>query len=388
MILEVVNSFIDRPGNIGIRTARILRELSSRAALDSCCIARGGTFRARGIRVIGMGPLGHVPRLLNALRIYLFPKFNHRIADIALFERFAATASRWFCRRKPSVAHVWEYAPALITRLKAEGIPVMLDVPIAPTAYAERLWLDGRCSHLMREPAQIELEKKAFALADLLLAPSSFVAEELERLGVPKKRIRVVPFGVDMPAPSEADPFSVHSAEGDGAASAIDWVMLGNVNLRKGVRELLAAFSDPVFARDRLHLCGRVSPDVRALLAEAGANVLTPGFVNPAEYLKRCDVFVMPSWMEGSSKAVFEAMAMGLPAIVSRSTGSVVRDGVDGFLVEAGDVDGLKGLMIRFREDPALIAEMGRSASARARSFSWERYAGTVADIYTEFLQR
>ena len=384
VILELVNSFLDRPGNIGIRTARVLRALQERSSDDVLCLARGGRVKGDGIRSVGMGPLGHLPRLLNAARIFLFPGFNHRALDIRLFEWFCASVLSVQKPLRVDVAHVWDYAPSLIQKLKSKGVPVILDVPIAPSAYAERLWREGRCSHLLRDPRQIALEQRAFRLADILLVPSQFVAEELEKIGISKEAIRVVQFGVDTLGELPSQSHDSLKQE-NGLCSGIHWVLLGNVNFRKGVQELLEAWSDPMFAGDTLHLCGRLNPVVRELLKQAGTNVHTPGFIKPTEYLKQCHVFVMPSWMEGSSKAVFEAMAMGLPAIVSRSTGSVVRHGVDGFIVEAGDVEELKAAMLRFKQDPSLLVTMGQNAFERAGAFTWKRYADAVIAVYDEF---
>jgi len=385
VILELVNSFLDRPGNIGIRTARVLTALAERNTEDVLSVSRGGRVHGRRIECVGMGLLGHLPRLLNAVRIFLAPGFNHRRWDIRLFSLYCKTVLAGKRGSPVSLAHVWEYAPELISGLKKKGIPVILDVPIAPSAYAERLWREGRYPYYRHDERQLSLEMLAFSLADVLLVPSEFVAEELERIGIERHRVRVVHFGVDMPMPrnrsEQPSPIDASIQQ-----AGIHWVLLGNVNFRKGVAELLAAWQDPVFAGDTLHLCGRLNPEVSGLIKNAGTNVLTPGFVVPADYLAHCHVFVMPSWMEGSSKAVFEAMAMGLPAIVTRSTGSVVRHGIDGFVVDAGDVEALKAAMLRFKADPELVAEMGASAADRARSFPWERYAESVLKVYDEFL--
>lgn len=387
MIVELVNSFLDRPGNIGIRTARILDELGRRSGEEVLCISRGGHVDRDGIHCIGMGPLGHISRLLNAARIYLAPSYNHRALDTVLYSGFAATALTVLRPESLSLAHLWEYAPSLIRWLKRKGIPVVLDVPIAPAAYVARLQKEGRYLHGRIFAEQDRMEREAFALADLLVVPSEFVMEELERIGVARARMRLVPFGVDFP-PLHARGGSLVADGSSGTSNGIEWVMLGNVNYRKGVAELLNAFSDPVFASDRLHLCGRVNPEVKGLLDIAGPNIITPGFVSPSEYLKRCHVFVMPSWMEGSSKAVFEAMAMGLPCIVSKSTGSVVRDGLDGYIIDAGDVNALKSAMLRFKQVPQQIRSMGKNARQRASEFSWDRYADRVVDMYCEVLGR
>lgn len=385
MIFELVNSFLDRPGNVGIRAARILKALADRNTEDVLCISRGGRVSESRIECVGMGLLSHFPRLLNGIRIFLVPGFNHRLLDIRLFSLYCKTVLVGRKVSGGSLAHIWEYTPKLIGGLKKKGIPVILDVPIAPFAYAERLWREGRYRYYRHDERQLALELLAFSLADILLVPSEFVAEELERLGINKNRIKIVHFGVDMPMLQDQENWHYNTSVAI-EDTGIHWVMLGNVNFRKGVAELLEVWRDSAFATDTLHLCGRLNPEVKDIVKNAGPNVLTPGFVKPTEYLRQCHIFVMPSWMEGSSKAVFEAMAMGLPAIVSRSTGSVVRDGIDGFVVEAGDVDALHSAMLRFKREKGLIAEMGKNAAERARSFSWERYAESVLKVYDEFL--
>lgn len=323
-----------------------------------------------------MGWLGHVPRLLNAVRIYLAPKYNHRIADIRLFEWFASRHLPPPADGQVRVAHVWDSCPRLIARLRERGCRVVLDVPIAPLSYGARLRDEGRADFLEADPRLLDLELQALRAADHILAPSGFVADELRRVGVAPDKVTVVEFGVQQ---SDADlPVRPDKPE-------IDFCFVGNVSRRKGVRELLTAWDDERFASDRLHLCGRVFPDVGDLIDRADRRrLLTPGFVRPFDYLQNCDVFVLPSWLEGSAKAVYEAMACGLPAIVTRSTGSVVRDGVDGFVIEAGDVAGLRDRMLWFKAHPERIRTMGAAARARVQEFTWLRYAQRVRAVYAD----
>ena len=163
----------------------------------------------------------------------------------------------------------------------------------------------------------------------------------------------------------------------------VNFCFFGNINRRKGVPELLNVWEDPVFIQDQLHLCGRMNADVKELiLGSYSKNIITPGFVNSFEYMINCDVFVLPSWQEGSAKAVYEAMASGLPAIVTHSTGSVIRDGIDGFVIDAGDIHTLKKRMIWFKDNPIQIKIMGQNAKERAQEFTWSRYANSLICQY------
>jgi glycosyltransferase involved in cell wall biosynthesis len=113
---------------------------------------------------------------------------------------------------------------------------------------------------------------------------------------------------------------------------------------------------------DQVELLGRVGhPEVPSHMAAA-------------------DVFVFPSLFEGSAVVTYEALACGLPCIVTAEAGSVVRHGVEGFHVPARDVSALAAEMRRFGEDPRLRARTAAAARSRALDFDWPRYHLAVAD--------
>jgi starch synthase len=83
---------------------------------------------------------------------------------------------------------------------------------------------------------------------------------------------------------------------------------------------------------------------------------------------------VLPSLHEGSALVTYEALASGLPVIATPQTGSVVRDGVEGFLVPAGQIEPLAERLLQLFRDSGLRLEMGARARRRAEEFSWAVY--------------
>ena len=75
-------------------------------------------------------------------------------------------------------------------------------------------------------------------------------------------------------------------------------------------------------------------------------------------------------------------MGAGLPTIVSLSTGSIIRDGVDGFLIESGNQKALKEKMLWFKNHPEQIIKMGKNARDRVSNFTWETYSENVYSCY------
>ncbi len=98
---------------------------------------------------------------------------------------------------------------------------------------------------------------------------------------------------------------------------------------------------------------------------------------------------MLPSANEGTPVSVIEALAGGRPVVATRVGGvpDVVRDGVDGFLVEPGDIDALAERLGRLAADPALAARMGEAGRARVlERYSVERLVGDVDALYKKLL--
>ena len=93
-----------------------------------------------------------------------------------------------------------------------------------------------------------------------------------------------------------------------------------------------------------------------------------------SEHFTWADVFLLPSVCEGSAAATYEAVAHGLPVVCTANTGSVVRDGEEGFLVPIRDVESIVERLERFARGWELRARMGGSGRARAEEFTVELY--------------
>src|SRR5438067_695759 len=99
----------------------------------------------------------------------------------------------------------------------------------------------------------------------------------------------------------------------------------------------------------------------------------------------RAAVVVCPSYREGLPLCVLEAMAHGRPVVASAVGGipELVEDGVTGFLVEPGDVAGLRAALERLLADPALRRRMGRVARKRVyERCSWDRVTAATLESY------
>ncbi|HEX9907728.1 MAG TPA: MSMEG_0565 family glycosyltransferase [Thermoplasmata archaeon] len=105
-------------------------------------------------------------------------------------------------------------------------------------------------------------------------------------------------------------------------------------------------------------------------------------------FYSNCDILALPSKTEGWGLALMEAMACGKPVVASRAGGipELVRDGIEGILVEPGDVRGLAGALGTLLGDNRLRSRMGRAGVSRVRSFSWDRTARVALREYRKAL--
>jgi len=201
--------------------------------------------------------------------------------------------------------------------------------------------------------------------ARVVVAASSALAADARELGA--RVVHVVPSGVEVPA-AVADP--------DEPAHLL---YAGRLSGEKGVLELAQA-------ADGLPL--RIVGDgpLRRRLPQA------VGFVPPAQlgsWYERAAVVVCPSLREGYGVVAREAMAWGRPVVASAVGGLVdaVDDGVTGLLVPPGDVQALRGALVRLLEDTELRRRLGAAARERAlREFSFERATDELLAVYEDAL--
>jgi glycosyltransferase involved in cell wall biosynthesis len=107
-------------------------------------------------------------------------------------------------------------------------------------------------------------------------------------------------------------------------------------------------------------------------------------------FLAAFDAFVLPSGNEGTPVSAIEALGAGRPVVATRVGGvpDVVRDGVDGYLVEAGDVAGLAEALARLAADPELRDRMGAAGRERVLPrYAVERLIDDVDRLYRSLLE-
>ena len=378
-ITNIVNSFIGKEGNIGLRTSYIIDELNKQN-ISNISYSRGIVKGYEGNNK-NMGLFGHIPRLLNAYRIYFNLLYNHRKHDIWLFEKFFNIFFKP-TKNKNKIAHIWEHSPNIIKKMKDLGYITILDVPIGPNSTSKEL-ISKFPDKIVLHPHEynLQLEKESYNIVDYIITPSVFVRDELLKLNIDKKKIFLIPFGATYDTVSK-------DFKKDYQKDGIDFCFAGAINKRKGLEFLLEAWDDERFENDRLHLCGRLFPEIKEIIEKRNLkNIITPGFIDTNEYFKNCDVYVFPSLLEGSSKSIYEAMNRSLPCIVTHNSGSVIENENDGFIVDIANPEQIKDKMLYFKENTEDIKIMGNRAKSKIQQYSWDNYAKNIIKIYKEVLK-
>lgn len=211
-------------------------------------------------------------------------------------------------------------------------------------------------------------EAREWALADVIVCGSSHVAACIAQAGGPAAKCRVVPYGVGT-AGLAPTPREQHNGP-------LRVLFVGSLELRKGIPYLLQAArtlprTDMIFrAVGRSRLTSRALAEVSAHIELRGA---IPHSSIAAEYAW-ADVLVLPSLSEGSANVCYEAMACGLPVITTAEAGSLVRDGMDGFIIPARSAEDIAERLGELALNRTRLQAMSASGAGRILQFSVEQY--------------
>jgi glycosyltransferase involved in cell wall biosynthesis len=223
-----------------------------------------------------------------------------------------------------------------------------------------------------------------------VLVPSHYTARQVENeLGLPAEHMTVCYPGTPdwTPAPDRSS-----------ARLGRHVLFVGTLEKRKNVGTLLGAYADLVGrwpAAPPLVLAGRARPEAAAWLEATGRPPLAGrvrylGYVSEEqrrELFESAALLVLPSYEEGFGMPALEAMAIGVPVVVSNRGALPEVVGDAALVVDPDDRDALSGAMERMLTDDGFAAAAAAKGIQRARRFRWANTAATAIGAFERAMQ-
>ncbi|KAA8732061.1 glycosyltransferase family 4 protein [Acinetobacter qingfengensis] len=227
-------------------------------------------------------------------------------------------------------------------------------------------------------------ELKEYELADYISIPSTFVKNTFLQYGVPEEKLLLNPYGVDL----------THFRKVEKKDKVFRIITSGNLSIRKGTRYLLEAFDQLMLDNAEIWHIGSIHDDMKEWLSHyKNTNVYFLGHKpqnDLYQYYSQGSVFVLMSLEEGMAMVQPQAMACGLPLVISTNTGGsdlISEQGREGYVIPIRDVEKLKSVLLELYYNPKKLVEMSRNAQKRVeKGFTWndygDRYIRNLNEIF------
>jgi glycosyltransferase involved in cell wall biosynthesis len=270
---------------------------------------------------------------------------------------------------------------------------------------AGKLWIcDRGCSHIVSQreilleeyrlwnvpPPQFASDRIERCVAEYeeahaVTVPSQFARRSFLAQGIAAERVFVTPYGVNLkefrPGTKQDQVFRV--------------IYVGQITVRKGIGYLLQAV-EPLVKRQQceLWLVGEIDERMRPLLDQYKGVFVYKGVAPRTELWKlysQASVLVLASVEEGLALVQAQAMACGLPVIVTTNTGAedLFTHSVEGFIVPIRSPEVIREKIEWMMDNPALRDRMAAAALSRVKQLGgWDTYGDRVDSIYRELLSR
>jgi glycosyltransferase involved in cell wall biosynthesis len=345
-----------------------------------------------GVIVYRIAPLnvGHVTRLPHQL----LPQAAFRAIDF-YHPQVAAGMSEIIRGERPDVIHLHNWVGLSLAALMSSVPSSAPHIPVAMTLhdyglcciYADLRHPDGHgCGPRLTCRVLSTLNRKLTARVGLAISPSAYTLERHQARGFFRRADRQV-------LPNGLEPEIGFARDVGGSRTTFDILYMGRVQGYKGPDVLIRAFRRLTDKSLRLHIAGAgPALDVCRSLAAGDPRIRFYGFVDGAErirLLSTADCVVLPSlWPENAPVTIQEAFQSGPVVIASRIGGipEMVRDGVNGLLVEPGDESGIAAAVERLRSSPELAAKLRASALETARLHDMRFHVNRLVEAYKRLL--
>jgi glycosyltransferase involved in cell wall biosynthesis len=286
-----------------------------------------------------------------------------------------------------SITGVYAYEDAALKTFSTArelGIKCFYDLPIAYWQTVQKL-LKDEAQRLPKwestlggtRDSQEKLQRKTeeAMLADAIICPSKFVFESLPESFRANKTCVVSEFGTPELEVQERE---------ERKAGKLRVLFAGSMGQRKGLADLFQAMK--LLKRSDVELVVMGSP-IKGLDFYKGeyADFIyepTRPHHEVLRLMQTCDVFALPSIVEGRALVQQEAMLCGLPLIVTANAGGddLIEEGKTGFLVPIRSPEAIAEKINWYADNKPQLKEMGKQARAKAQSLTWDRYRQRVLD--------
>ena len=223
------------------------------------------------------------------------------------------------------------------------------------------------------------------SLCDVILSPSQSVTDSYVSQGFPTRKLKTLNFGADLTKffPDYKPEVSISLTNNN-----FQLICVASINPRKGHIYLLEAWKRLKLNNARLLLIGSVDPCMRPTLSRYSDLFTHKSRVPNHElrtYYNSSDAFALTSIEDGFAYVVTEAMACGLPVIVSDAVGAsdLIQEGKTGFIVKSRCIDDVMKAIQCLYDSRLLRISMGEAARQSVYCFhSWENYASILNNYY------
>lgn len=336
-----------------------------------------------------------INELLVIITLFLnrFPKFQYITENWNYYvESFFYKKLMRFVRRKnPDALIVYNGSSNKhFSILKNCSTVKIMDMSIAKREYIHEILQkeinctgisDIRKMHMSYwDPKMIKSDIEGCNDVDYFFVPSEFVKNSLLANGIPKEKIKKIPYGVDV------DKF--HYMPHQHKDGILRLLYVGNISYRKGSHRLLDAVSH--MDNVELYLAGTYDANSPLYLNYTKFHFIKfLGFVTRDKLntlYGKCDVFVLPSLCEGMAMVGLEAMAAGLPLLCTFNTGvnDVVENGKNGFVYKTDDNKKLSEYIMWFKNNKDQLPRMSEYARHTSLKYTWDIYYENLSKTVIE----
>jgi len=234
-------------------------------------------------------------------------------------------------------------------------------------------WSETLAGGISDSERKLQRKSMELELADIVVTPGSFVADSLGPL-ISDKKLIVSPFG------SPENNLSTKKTTRKNRPLRV--LFAGSMGQRKGLADLFEAIKILNTNEIELVVLGsllRELPFYRNQLASFTYEPTRP-HAEVLSLMRSCDVFCLPSIVEGRALVIQEAMSQGLPVIITSNTGGkdLVIEGETGFEVPIRSPQDIAEKLRWFLDHPDQLDQMSANAQRHAASYSWAGYTKKI----------